>query len=219
MELLFFALFGFFLLPFAIGTVTGYYRQPDIHGNVIVFNSEGDLWIVPATGGDAYRITTHLGQEEWPVISHDGTCIAFSANYDGSRDAYVIPIKGGRPERISWDGARPVGWTPDGEVLLTTRSYSGLPNQQLITISPKSKEVVRIPLAQAAEGSFTEEGVLFFARLPKQGSNSRWYKGGTAQKLWKFQDGLKEAIPLTNDYPGTSRQTHRYGRWAGVFLI
>ena len=162
--------------------------------------------MVSTEGGDAHRLTTHLAQEEWPVFSPDGKHIAFVANYDGSADVYVISIRGGRPERIFWDGGRPVGWTPDGKVLIRTYAYAGLPNAQLVIVDPVTRELERVPLDQAAEGGYTEDGTLFFARLPRQGSNCRWYKGGTAQKLWKFRKGMREAVPLTTDYPGTSRQ-------------
>lgn len=186
--------------------VDGYYRMPDIHGDRIVFNAEGDLWTAPASGGAARRITTHLGEEAWPVISPDGLHIAFTASYDGTTDAYVIPAEGGKPRRISWDGSRPVGWTRDGRVMLRTSKYAGLPDARLVLVDPENGSLSQVPLSQAAEGSMADDSTLFFARLPRQGSNSRWYKGGLAQKLWKFKDGDPEATPLTIDYPGTSRQ-------------
>ena len=186
--------------------VEGYYRHPDIHGDRIVFNAEGDLWLGSTSGGTARRLTTHLGQEAWPVISPDGAHIAFTASYDGTTDAYMIPIEGGKPQRISWDGARPVGWTSNGQLLLRTYAYSGLPDARLVLVNPDTGAMRKVPLSQAAEGSVAEDGTLFFARMPRQGSNSRWYKGGLAQKLWKFKAGDSEATPLTTDYPGTSRQ-------------
>lgn len=196
----------FVLTSPAIGQVTGYYRQPDIHANKIVFNAEGDLWTVAASGGMAHRLTTHPGQEEWPTFSPDGEWIAFSGSYEGASDTYVMPASGGTPKRISWDGTRPVGWTPSGEVILRTSKYSGLPDTRLITVNPKTAALTRIPLSQAAEASIATDGTVFFARMARQGSNSRWYKGGTAQKLWKFSPNAPEAEPLTTDYPGTSRQ-------------
>ena len=133
----------FFLLSIALisvvpseAQVTGYYRQPAISGDQIVFNAEGDLWSVSRSGGVAQRITTHAGQEAWPTISPDGQWIAFSASYEGAADTYVIPIIGGTPNRISWDGSRPVGWTPDGHVISRTSKYAGLPDTHLVVIDP-----------------------------------------------------------------------------------
>src|SRR5580658_8666276 len=69
----------------------GYYRQPAIHANTIVFVAEGDLWSVPLTGGHAKRLTTHPGAEGRPAISPDGTTLAFTARYEGVEEVYVMP--------------------------------------------------------------------------------------------------------------------------------
>ena len=140
------------------------------------------------------------------MLSPDGMHIAFWAGYEGAPDAYVMPVEGGVPKRISWDSARPVGWTPEGKVMLRTMTYAGLPDMRIVLVDPETGDLDQVPLSQAAEGSLAADGTLFFARMPRQGSNSRWYKGGLAQKLWKFASGMDEAMPLTTDYPGTSRQ-------------
>ncbi len=61
----------------------GLYRFPDLHGDLVVFAAEGDLWRVSVTGGMAQRLTTHLGEERYPRISPDGGTLAFSAQYEG----------------------------------------------------------------------------------------------------------------------------------------
>lgn len=193
-------------LPVVQAQVTGYYRQPALSGDHLIFNAEGDLWTVARHGGAAQRLTSHPGQEGWPVVSPDGQWVAFSASYEGAADTYVMPRRGGTPRRLSWDGARPVGWTPEGHVIARTRAYAGLPDVRLVTIDPATSAVTQVPLAQAAEAAMAEDGTLFFARLPRQSSNARWYKGGYAQNLWKFAPGAPEAVPLTADYPGASRQ-------------
>jgi len=197
------------LLSDATAQVNGFYRQPDIYGDTIVFSAEGDIWSVPVAGGTATRLTTHDGEESWPYFSPDGSQIAFRASYEGGPDVYVIPSTGGVPKRITWDplgGSRPVGWSEDSRVMVRSFRSSGLPDIRLSLVSVDSGDTEDVPLSQAAEGSFDDGGTLFFARMPRQGSNSRWYKGGTAQKIWKFGPGSEEAVPLTTDYPGSSRQ-------------
>ncbi|MFK8057622.1 MAG: S41 family peptidase [Saprospiraceae bacterium] len=184
----------------------GYYRQPTLHDQTVVFSSEGDLWVIPLSGGEARRLTSHAGEEVWPVLSPDGKTVAFTAEYQGSADLYVMPVRGGAPKRVSHIGARPVAWTPDGEIVARTRSRSGLPQWRLVKIRPADQRITEIELAEAAEAAYTADGTIIFARLPRQGSNSRWYKGGTAPKLWSFNAGDAEAKPLTTDYPGSSRQ-------------
>lgn len=187
----------------------GYYRQPDVHNGRIVFSAEGDIWTVSAAGGIAQRLTTHAGEESWPFFSPNGSHIAFRGSYEGGGDVYVISVAGGVPQRITWDnGGRsaPVGWSPDGKVLVRSTNGAELPDFRLSTVDPMTSEQKDFSLSQAAEGSISGDGTLYFARMPRQSSNSRFYKGGTAQKLWKFKSGDAEATPLTVDYPGTSRQ-------------
>ncbi len=186
----------------------GYYRFPAIHGDMIVFTSEGDLWTVEAQGGTARRLTSHAGMENYPAISPDGRTLAFSAQYEGPTEIYTMPLAGGLPVRRTFagQGATVVGWTPDGKVLYATRRYSTLPNVQLVVLDPATNAETLLPLNQAADGSFDATGrTLFFTRLPFQGSYTKRYQGGTAQNLWVYPLGAAEAAPLTADYPGTSK--------------
>ena len=94
----------------------GYYRYPAITGQTIVFTAEGDLWLVPVSGGVAQRLTSHPAEESHAAISPDGRTVAFSASYEGPTEVYTMPIDGGPPVRRTFEGgtAIVVGWTPDG---------------------------------------------------------------------------------------------------------
>ena len=191
-----------------VSTTRGYYRFPAIHGDTVVFTAEGDLWLATLRGGVAMRLTTHPGTETNVAISPDGQTLAFSATYEGPTEVYTMPIRGGLPTRRTWEGATAlvVGWTPDGQVLYTTRAYSTLPNQQLATIDVKTGMRTLVPLGQASDGSYDPTGkTLFFTRLAFQGSHTKRYQGGTAQNIWKYATAAPEALPLTSDYPGTSK--------------
>ncbi len=190
-------------------TNRGYYRYPAIHGDEIIFASEGDLWRVPITGGPATRLTTNPGDESMPAVSPDGSTLAFSATYEGPREVYTMPTSGGLPVRRTFEGdnADVVGWTPDGKILYASERYSPRPaDRQLLTIDiDKDNRIQIIPLSQAAQGTYTPDGsTLFFTRLIDQGSSTKRYQGGTAQNLWRMS-GASEAIPLTESYPGTSK--------------
>ena len=186
----------------------GYYRFPAIYGDAIVFTAEGDLWRVGVNGGVAQRLTTHPSEEARAAISPDGKSIAFSAAYEGPTEVYTIPVDGGVPVRQTFEGgnALVVGWSPSGEVLYTTRRFSTLPNTQLARVNPATGIRTVVPLAQASDGTFDSTGrTLYFTRLAFQGSYTKRYQGGTAQNLWRFASGDKEATPLTADYKGTSK--------------
>ncbi len=203
-------LYLFLLLPlflFASGNY-GYYRFPTVYDSIIVFTAEGDLWTVSINGGTAHRLTTDHGVEAHAAFSPDGKTLAFSGQYEGPTEVYVMPMQGGIPRRLTFEGHRAtvVGWTPDGKVLYSTTRYSTLPDVQLVTVDVKTRQKERVPLAQASEGVFDAQGkTLFFTRLPFQGSHTKRYKGGTAQNIWRYTYGDSEAIPLTTDYPGTSK--------------
>lgn len=188
------------------GSRPGYYRFPAIHGDIVIFTAEGDLWAVSAQGGLARRLTSDAGMEDSAAISPDGKTVAFSAEYEGPRDAYLMPVEGGLPKRLTWDGDADVkGWTPDGKVLIRTSRYSTLPDYQLVAVDTNGNREV-LPLAQAADGSFTPDArTLFFTRFRRQPSFTKRYKGGTAQNIWRYAPG-SEAVELTGDYEGTSKR-------------
>jgi tricorn protease len=181
--------------------------QPSIRGNDIVFVSQGDLWHVGLNGGKAHALTGHTAPVSNPAISPDGRTVAYTGTYEGPAEAYTMPLDGDLPKRITYEGGMNVtGWTPSGEVLVSTRVRATLPNDQLLTINPSTRRTTPIPLAQASDGSYDSTGkTLFFTRLPFQGSQTRRYQGGTAQGIWKFADGAPEAVNLTKSYPGTSK--------------
>ena len=186
-------------------TDRGYFRQPALHGEQLVFVAEGDLWRVGAAGGVAQRLTTHDGAESLPAISPDGRMVAFVGTYEGPAELYVMPLAGGLPKRLTWDGGGvfSVGWSSDGRVLYGTRRRSTLPNVQLHAIDVATGERTPIPLAQAADGAL-DANTLYFTRLPFQGSHAKNYKGGMAQQIWKWSFA-GEAVPLTSDYAGASK--------------
>jgi tricorn protease len=193
------------------GQQKGYYRYPAIHGNIVIFTAEGDLWKFNISANEAKRLTTNLGMESQASISPDGMWVAFVGQYEGPSEVYVMPIDGGRPKRLTYEEGSPNvrQWTTDGKILYSTTCNSTLPNAQLVKIDPVNLTREVIPLLQADQGTYTPGGDLFFTRLRDQGSHTKRYKGGTAQLLWKF-DGKNEAIPVTADYPGTSKDPMYY---------
>jgi tricorn protease len=182
----------------------GYYSEPAVHGETIVFTSEGDLWTVDIHGGAARRLTSGSGIEHNATISPDGKTVAFRANYEGPSEVYTMPIDGGLPQRRTWDGvSQPAGWGPDGRLLVATGRESTLPGSRLVLIDDRGERET-IPLAQGAQGVYAGDGhTLIFTRWFKQGSYTKRYQGGTAESLWSFNGG-SEAVPLTADFAGTS---------------
>ncbi len=207
-------------IPAAQGGALGFYRYPALHGDLIVFAAEGDLWRVSAEGGVAHRLTTHAAEETDPVISPDGSTIAFTARYEGPTELYTMPIEGGLPVRRTYesDPSRATTWTPDGRVVYATRHYSTLPQWQLVALDLPTQARERIPLETASEGAYDDSGrTLFFVRPAFHGNVTKRYTGGTARDVWKFEQGASEAVELTGDYEGES---HSPMYWQGrVYFV
>src|SRR5438309_8296738 len=89
-------------------------RYPDVSATQIAFVYAGDIWVAPKSGGDALRLSSPKGEETFPRFSPDGAQIAFSGNYDGNTDLYVVPATGGLPKRLTYHGApdRMLEWYP-----------------------------------------------------------------------------------------------------------
>ena len=104
---------------FSFSQGTQLLRQPTLHGDDVVFVYANDLWKASIQGGTAIRLTSDEGYESNPHFSNDGKLIAFTAQYDGNVDVFVMPSEGGEPKRLTYhpDGDFVQGWTPDGKVL------------------------------------------------------------------------------------------------------
>lgn len=183
----------------------GYYRQPALRGQQLVFVAEGDLWRVGSGGGQAQRLTTHNGYETQPALSADGQWLAFTGQYDGvtgvsGGDLYVMPAAGGVPKRLTWDGinVRVWGFAASGEILYTAPTQSGQPGTQLYAIDAKTGQRRALPVGQASDGALSTDGkTLYFTRSGLRGDNARQYRGGAIARLWALDlSGKAEAKPL-----------------------
>ena len=204
---------GLLTLPvFGAEGLLGYYRHPALNDDTIVFYAESDLWRVPVNGGTARRLTTHLERERFPCISPNGETVAFTASYDGTHEIYLMPLEGGRPRRVTHEGIsgrrspRPVSWKSDTELVYATWYFATRDTHQLAILNVETGNKRLLPLEQASDGGFAADNeTLVFTRLPRQNSFAKRYRGGLVENLWRFRNGDKEAVPLTPDYDGTSR--------------
>ena len=180
-----------------------YYRFPGIRADTVVFTAEGDIWKVGSNGGQAQRLTTHPAAELYPSLSQDGQWLAFSAAYEGATEAYVMPVNGGLPTRISFenDVVTVLGWTAQGEVLISTQNSTGPGAHRIIAaINPKTMARRVFPVADANEASLDDTGrFLYFTRFGLQmtNDNAKHYRGGATAQLWRYDlQGNAEAVHL-----------------------
>ena len=172
--------------PAADGGTLGFYRFPALHDDPLVFATERDLWRVSASGGMAYRLTTHAAEERSPVISPDGRTLAFAAQYEGPTEVYTMPVEGGTPTRWTYESTPsiPSTWTNDGRLVYESQQYSTLPHFQLVTLDPQQNSRERVPLATATSASYDEsESDLYFVRPAFHNNVTNRYVGGTARDV------------------------------------
>src|SRR5689334_10258422 len=95
-------------------------RTPTVSERHIAFAYANNIWVVERGGGAARRLTSFQGETQNPKLSPDGRTVAFSAEYGGNTDVYLVPVEGGQPKRLTWHpGADLVqGWTPDGRAVV-----------------------------------------------------------------------------------------------------
>ena len=190
-----------------------YYRYPAIRGDAVVFTAEGDLWKTSVHGGQAQRLTTHPSAETNAAISHDGRWVAFSASYEGAQEAYVMPLAGGLPKRITFEnGAVSVlGWSAQGEVLVSMASGTG-PGRSFVIASIKPDNLQRhiFPLADANDAALDDAGkTLYFTRngLALTNDNVKAYRGGAHAQLWRYDvSGHAEAVQLLASDNGNNKR-------------
>jgi tricorn protease len=183
-------------------------QQPALSATEVVFVFAGDLWSVPRSGGEARRLTTGSGVEANPSFSPDGNWIAFTGQYDGNVDVFVMPSKGGVPKRLTWhpDADTAIGWTRDGKKILfssTRSSYSRFRELFLVGLEGGLEEKLALPMG--FEASFSPGGDRL-AYVPLSRAFNAWkrYRGGQATPIWiaSLSNSQIERVPreTSNDY-------------------
>ena len=198
----------------AVGTSpspTKLLRYPDVFENQVVFCYAGDIWKSDFDGTKVSRLTAHEGLEEFPKFSPDGKMIAFTGQYDGNDQVYVMSADGGTPKRLTYYptpevkaprrgvDAQVLGWTPDGkQVMFRSKRDSdevdSLTNIYLVSVDGGLPERIGVPVAGA--GDLSPDGNrLVYSPLFRDFRHWKRYEGGWAQYLLIFDRESKEFKP------------------------
>jgi len=189
-------------------------RFPDIQGDRIVFSYGGDLWICSSVDGVARRITSHSGLELFPKFSPDGNWIAFTAQYDGNFNVYVMPAEGGDPKQLTfWPDVahipermgpnnEVISWLPDSKHILflsrhdTWNSWFG----HLWVVSVDGGLPERFPIERGGLTSFSPDGTrIAYNPIFRNFRTWKRYTGGLAPPIliYDLQANKSEEIPHT----------------------
>ncbi|MFL6193599.1 MAG: PDZ domain-containing protein [Thermoanaerobaculia bacterium] len=189
-------------------------RFPDIHGDSIAFVYGGDIWLADAQGGKARRLTSGEGEELFPKFSPDGKWIAFTGQYSGNRQVYVIGVDGGTPRQLTFHndiGQIPpragydnqvIDWTPDGKQIAFLAHRvpwsDRIARPYLVPAAGGMEKPMK--LAESSTGTFSPDGNRFaFAPVMNEYRTWKRYYGGRASDIWIYDLRGDKAERITTE--------------------
>ncbi len=191
-------------------------RFPAIHGDQIAFGYAGDLYTVSARGGLARRLTSDPdGYEMFPRFSPDGKHLAFTGQYDGNTEVYVMPAEGGTPRRLTYtatldrdDVSDRMGpnnivmtWRDNETVVYRSRWTQWNPFKGELALAKLGGGVFEtLPLPRGGWCSFSPDGKqLAYNRVFREFRTWKRYRGGQADEIWLYHFDTQETTRLTEN--------------------
>lgn len=196
-------------------------RFPDISGEKLAFTYGGDIWTASASGGSATRLTSHPGVEVFAKFSPDGSMIAFTGQYDGDEQVYVMPATGGVPKQLTFYPAKGpftprwgydnqvYGWTDDGKNIIfrSHRDSWNLNQTKLYTVPVTGGNAEPLPMPESGAGDFSPDGAkIVYSPRARDFRPEKRYSGGQASQLYIFDLKTNDAKLITPDSPRASRE-------------
>jgi tricorn protease len=193
-------------------TSAGYLRFPHVHGDVVAFIAEDDVWLAPASGGRAWRLTADRAEASHPRISRDGTMIAWTSGRDGPPEVYLAGIDGANGRRLSYwgePGTRVCGWTPDGEVVAITASGQPFDHftraYALPAAGPDDDAAggpALLPFGVLVDLAVEADAVALLTGNLRDPAVWKRYRGGRAGRLWLRQAADDDFTQILAGLPG-----------------
>lgn len=176
-------------------------QQPALSASQIAFIYANDLWTANLDGSNVKRLTSDTGTESNPCFSPDGKTIAFSAEYDGNTDVFIMPSEGGIPVRLTWHPSADLvrSFTPDGKAVVFVSSRDDFSNRytQLYTIPLTGGFPKKLVVPNAFQASFSPDGSqVAYTPIPPRFQQWKNYRGGTVSNIWIFSFGTTETVKI-----------------------
>ena len=174
----------------ALPAQTRMLRAPSVSARHIAFAYAQNIWVVDRAGGVARRLTSFQGETQNPKLSPDGALVAFSAEYGGNTDVYVVPVEGGTPKRLTWNSAPDLvqGWTPDGKAVLfasTRETFGPGAAPKFYTVPVDGGAETYLNINRGYQGRISPDGKRIAYRMnPSWDEERRNYRGGQNRPIW-----------------------------------
>ncbi|GLF93772.1 S41 family peptidase [Streptomyces yaizuensis] len=197
-------------------THPAYLRYPHIHGELIAFTAEDDVWVAPLDGGRAWRVSADDVPVDHPRFSPDGTRLAWASRRDGAPEIHTGPVDGGPTTRLThWGSSRTSvrGWTPGGEILaISNHGRHTLRHTFARAVPLDGGPASVLPYGIVGDAAHGGTGVLLLSgTMGREAAAWKRYRGGTAGKLWIDADGSGEFTRVHQDLDGNME----YPLWVG----
>ncbi len=193
-------------------SVTGYLRFPTIAGDTMVFVAEDAIWILDGPqASPARRLTGREGRATRPLLSPDGTSLAFVTTMAGHPEVYAMPARGGTPVRVTFWGGDPLpcGWLPDGRLVVATAAHSPFRSQTYlyayaVSVDGSDGTPEPLPYGPGNAIAYAPSGAVALGRHASDSARWKRYRGGTAGQIWVDAEasGHFRRLPLPNGNPG-----------------
>ena len=189
-------------------------RFPATNGTDVVFTYAGDLYKAPLSGGEAQRLTSHIGYEIFPRFSPDGKSIAFTGQYDGNTEVYLVSADGGEPKRLTYTSTNSrddlgdrmgpnnvtMTWTRDGKQIVYRNRIGDGFEGKLWTVSKDGGMSEALPLPEGGFCCYSPDGKkLAYNRVFREFRSWKYYRGGMADDIWIYDSQAKKVTNITNN--------------------
>jgi tricorn protease len=190
-------------------TDTRLMTQPTISADHIAFIYAEDLWLADLDGANPRRLTVDKGLESNPKFSPDGKFIAFSAEYDGNIDVFIIPVEGGIPKRLTWHPGTDIvrDFTPDGNNVLFYSRRATFTNRyaQLFTVPVQGGYPGQLDIPNAFHADYSTDGThIAYTPLSERFNQWKHYRGGTHSRIWLYDIATYDVVEVPQPEGGVN---------------
>lgn len=181
-------------------------RSPSVSQDKIAFAYGGDIWLAGRNGSNPHRISVNPDVEAEPMLSPNGQWIAFTGNYDGNTDVYLVSANGGMPRRITFHPSNDIvrGWHGNDKILFASGRESGSPRYHKLfeaDINGGLPQPLKMP--EAHQGNISPDGK-YTAYIKNPDPTDRGtiyrpfkhYRGGNMPRIWIFNNQTLETTEV-----------------------
>ncbi len=172
-------------------TSAGYLRFPHVHGDLLTFAAEDDIWLAAASGGRAWRVSADQAQVSHPRLAPGGALVAWTSWRDGPPEVQVAGVDGDDSRRLTYwsdPDTRVCGWTPDGEILVLTcsgQAFDRLTWAHAVPAGAGSGAPRRLAFGPVSDLALAPDArVLLNGTWGRDPAFWKRYRGGTSGRLW-----------------------------------